>query len=75
MPWSQRVRGLRRLVLPSLVREAGPGVRSFWAGPAFLGHRCLLSALCGGERTASVSAFPWGAFRPCGIGNPLSVFV
>lgn len=42
MPWSQRVRGLRRLVLPSLVREAGPGVRSFWAGPAFLGHRCLL---------------------------------
>lgn len=49
VPWSQRVRGLRRLVLPSLVREAGPGVRSFWAGPAFLGRRCLLSALCRGK--------------------------
>lgn len=49
VPWSQRVRGLWRLVLPSRVHEAGPGVRSFWAGPAFFGCRCLLSALCRGK--------------------------
>lgn len=41
--------GLRRLVLRSLVRDVGPGVRSLWAGRAFFGRRCLRLVLCRGK--------------------------